>query len=172
MSYDLTTERIYNMNTKTTLKLHDDITKQLLTLMADSVGCMNTLRNAVAESKNSSGRSVVTINGDTDNNISITGFINDDSRNYTQFGTIVRHYDMPYLDKQDLADKHDLVLYYLLSVVFKCFSDSDDKVELVIGGDKKSCEFIHNIASLLNIHTHCLYKYECLCSNRESYDEV
>ena len=160
------------MNTKTTLKLHDDITKKLLTLMADSVGCMNTLRNAVAESKNSSGRSVVTINGDTDNNISITGFINDDSRNSTQFGTIVRHYDIQYLDKQDLADKHDLVLYYLLSVVFECFADSDDKVELVIGGNKTSCEFIHNITSILNIHTHCLYKYECLCSNRESYCEV
>lgn len=152
------------MNTKTTLKLHDDITKQLLTLMAASVGCMNSVRNAVAKSKNSTGRSVITIDGETDNKISITGFINDDSRNSTQFGTMTRQYDISYLNKHDLADKHDLVLYYLLSVVFECFADSDDKVELVIGGNKTSCEFIHNITSLLNIHTHCLYKYECLCS--------
>lgn len=152
------------MNTKTTLKLHDDITKQLLTLMTGSVGCMNAVRNAVAKSKNSSGRSVITIDGETDNKIQITGFINDDSRNSTQFGTMTRQYEMSYLDKQDLADKHDLVLYYLLSVVFECFADSDDKVELVIGGNETSCEFIHNIISLLNIHTHCLYKYECLCN--------
>lgn len=158
-------ERIYNMK-KQTLKLHDDITKQLLTLMAASVGCMN----AVAKSNNSSGRSVITIDGETDNKISVTGFINDDSRNSTQFGTMVRQYDISYRDKQDLADKHDLILYYILSVVFECFADSDDKVELVIGGNETSCEFIHNITSLLNIHTHCLYKYECLCS--KSYDEV
>lgn len=148
----------------TTLKLHDDITKQLLTLMAASVGCMNSVRNAVAKSKNSSGRSVITIDAETDNKIQITGFINDDSRNSTQFGTMTRQYEMSYLDKQDLADKHDLVLYYLLSVVFECFADSDDKVELVIGGNETSCEFIHNIISLLNIHTHCLYEYECLCN--------
>ena len=157
-------ERIYNMNTTTTLKLHDDITKQLLTLMAASVGCMNSVRNAVAKSNNSSGRSVVTIDAETNNKISITGFINDDSRNSTQFGTMVRQYDISYLNGYDLADKHDLVLYYLLSVVFECFADSDDKVELVIGGNKTSCEFIHNITKLLNIHTHCLYKCECLCN--------
>lgn len=157
-------ERIYNMNTTTTLKLHDDITKQLLTLMAASVGCMNSVRKAVAKSNDSHGRSVVTIDGETDNKISITGFINDDSRNHTQFGTMVRQYDISYLNGYDLADKHDLVLYYLLSVVFECFADSDDKVELVIGGNEISCEFIHNITSILNIHTHCLYKYECLCS--------
>lgn len=157
-------ERIYNMNTKTTLKLHDDITKQLLTLMAASIGCMNSVRNAVAKSNDSTGRSVITIDGETDNKISITGFINDDSRNSTQFGTMTRQYDISYRDKQDLDDKHDLILYYLLSVVFECFADSDDKVELVIGGNETSCEFIHNITSILNIHTHCLYKYECLCS--------
>lgn len=157
-------ERIYNMNTTTTLKLYDDITKQLLTLMAASVGCMNSVRKAVAKLNDSHGRSVVTIDGETDNKISITGFINDDSRNHTQFGTMVRQYDISYLNGYDLADKHDLVLYYLLSVVFECFADSDDKVELVIGGNKTSCEFIHNITSILNIHTHCLYKCECLCS--------
>lgn len=149
---------------KQTLKLHDDITKQLLTLMAASVGCMNSVRNAVAKTNDSYGRSVITIDGETDNKISITGFINDDRRNSTQFGTMVRQYDIPYLNGYYLADKHDLVLYYLLSVVFECFADSDDKIELVIGGNKTSCEFIHNLTKLLNIHTHCLYKCECLCS--------
>lgn len=152
---------------KQTLKLHDDITKQLLKLMAASVGCMNSVRKAVAKSNDSHGRSVVTIDAETDKKISITGFINDDSRNSTQFGTMVRQYDISYLNGYDLADKHDLVLYYLLSVVFECFADSDDKVELVIGGNKTSCEFIHNITKLLNIHTHCLYKCECLCNDCE-----
>lgn len=152
---------------KQTLQLHDDITKQLLTLMAASVGCMNSVRKAVAKSNNSHGRSVVTIDGETDNKISITGFINDDSRNSTQFGTMVRQYDISYLNGYDLADKHNLVLYYLLSVVFECFADSDDNVELVIGGNKTSCEFIHDITKLLNIHTHCLYKCECLCNDCE-----
>lgn len=149
---------------KQTLKLHDDITKQLLTLMTASVGCMNSVRKAVAKSNDSSGRSVITIDGETDNKISITGFINDDRRNSTQFGTMVRQYDISYLNGYDLDDKHDLVLYYLLSVVFECFAYSDDKIELVIGGNKTSCEFIHNLTKLLNIHTHCLYKCECLCS--------
>ena len=119
------------MNTKTTLKLHDDITKKLLELMACSVGCMNSVRNAVAKSKDSSGRSVITIDAETDNKISITGFINDDSRNSTQFGTMIRQYDIYYRDKQDLDKKHDLVLYYLLSIVFECFADSDDNWSLV-----------------------------------------
>lgn len=152
---------------KKTLKLNDKITHQLLTLIAGSVSCMNAIRNAVTKSDNSSGRSVITIDGETDNKISITGFINDNSENYSQFGTMIRQYDISYLDKQDLDDKHDLILYYLLSVVFECFADSDDKLELIIAGNKTSCEFIHNITKLLNIHTHCLYKCECLWNKRE-----
>ena len=152
---------------KTKLKINDEITHQLLTLIAGSVGCMNAIRNAVTKSDTSSGRSVITIDAETDNKISITGFINDNSENYSQFGTMTRQYDISYLDKQHLDVKHDLILYYLLSVVFECFADSDDKLELIIGGNKTSCEFIHNITKLLNIHTHCLYKCECLCNKRE-----